>query len=218
MIKSITKILLILFFTSFLFLPFLVGLRISGYSLRGYYTNLICAISFLLSLLFVSIYFVDRLAWNKPLFVHVVNILERQLDRRFRSYQRNLFVCLAFINLLASICTILAFLIYQLSGFASSNCMQEFNSPAGQSIVIKSCDLTCFYSFHHNYFLVTEVEPFAVISPKMIGKCLGDRFSNLKLKWNQTETEIDWQITDYNTTSGKEKNPKTPITGRILVR
>ncbi len=53
------KICLNLFLASFLLCLFLIGLHVSGFNFRGYYTNLICATSFLLSLLFISICFAN---------------------------------------------------------------------------------------------------------------------------------------------------------------
>lgn len=217
MIKPLTKIWLNLFLVSCLLWLFIIGLRLIGYGLRGYYTNLICAISFLV-LLFLTNVFADRL---DRLDRHESILFERQ----FRGWQINIFHCLAIISVLASTVTILSFLVYQLSGFASGNCIQESTSPSGQSIVIKSCGLTCYYTLHHNYFIFTEVEPFAEIEPKITGKCLGDRFANLKINWNESETAISWEITDYRTTSYHsdnifpygEGNSISPVRGIISI-
>ncbi|MGK7924603.1 MAG: hypothetical protein AB4290_04995 [Spirulina sp.] len=206
MIKSATNIWLYFFFPNVVFWLLLISLRIHGYGLRGYYTNLMFAIlSFGLGLITANA------RHSAP---RHESIIYRQLGK----WQENLFRGILVINMMASTVTIFAFLVYQLSGFASSGCMQEFTSPSGRTIVIKSCGLTCYYSLHQNHFLVTEVEAFAEISPEIIGKCLGDRFRNLKLEWNQSETEIDWQITNYNTTSGINTNPTPPITGKVLVK
>lgn len=207
MIQSSTKIWLYLFLANCILWLLLVSLRIIGYGFRGYYSNLIFAILSFLSLLIA---------------LHFLNRDKLMLNGRLRRWQKNIFTCLIAIGEFTNSLIIFIFLVYQLSGFASNSCMQEFTSPSGKSIVIKSCGLTCHYSFHHNYFLVTEIQSFAEINPQIMGKCLGNRFGNLKLEWNPAETEIAWQITDYHTTyhttRGQDGNPKTPIIGKVYVR